>query len=223
MNRRFVLVGALLLMTAARAQDNRINVTGYGVVRVEPDVATVMFGIEGQTDTPALAVERADAISADLVRRLERIGIASDGIRSTPVSMSPFFDARAQRELVRFTRQTTAIIRDLDNVEAVNSAALEAGVNSIGQIEYSATNIEELQNRARALALEDAGAQAEAAASVMGVRVGRVVTISVSRTPPFQSGQGIVVLAYAEESAEYRTGSIEVVESANVSFEIIPQ
>jgi hypothetical protein len=219
-----MLLAALTAAAGAVAQERRINVSGYGMVEAEPDMARFRFSIEGQTDTPALATERADAIAGDLVRRLERIGIESRDIRSSPVSMFPFTDVQSRRELIRFNRETTVVVRDLDDVEAVNTAALEAGVNSIGQAEYSVSNLEELQNQARDLALEDARQQAQGAAGALGVRIGRVVTISVSRPqpiPPRPLLQAFRTADAAEAAPDYRPGRIEITAGADVAFEIV--
>ena len=79
---------------------------------VAPDMATLDFAIQGQSDSPQNARSRADAIGADLVRRLERLGVDSDDIRSTPVTLYPFVDERTQRQLVNFNRTTTVTLRD---------------------------------------------------------------------------------------------------------------
>jgi uncharacterized protein YggE len=206
----------------AIAQDNGIHVIGFGVVRAEPDIASFNFGIQGQTDTAADAMQRANAISGDLVRRLERLGIAAEDIRSTPVTLSPFIDRQTQRELINFNRTTTATLRELDRFEAVNEAALEAGVNSIGNVSFAVSNMRELQNQARDLALDDARDQAEAIAARLGIGVGRVLSVQLIQQRPGPGPQARASLTVAADSGpDYRTGLFEINQDANVSFEII--
>lgn len=217
------LLMILAFASTAEAQENGIHVEGSGTVRAEPDIATFVFGIAGQTDSAANAMQRADAISGDLVRRLERLGIEPGDIRSTPVTLNPFVDRQTQRELIRFDRTTTVVLRDLDEFEKVNEAALEAGVNSIGDVRFSVADIEALQNRARDLALDDAREQAEAIAARLGVGLGRVLSVGVSRqfTTPVVRAAVQEFQRAADAGPEFRTGTIEVTQTASVSFEIL--
>ena len=218
----FLFVAIALVSLSAEAQQAGLYVNGYGVVRVEPDIAMFSFGIQGQTDTPADAMQRADSISGDLVRRLEGIGIDSDDIRSTPVALNPFIDRQTQRELIRFSRTTTAVLRDLDDFEAVYEASLASGINSIGNVTFTASNIDELQNQARDLALEDAQAQAEAIAAKLGIQVGRVLSVNTSRPQPPGIFRGReMAMVSADVAPEFRTGLIEVNQDASVNFEIV--
>lgn len=220
---RWLCLGALVFVSTAMAQPNRLSAEGRGVVRAEPDRAVFTFGIEGQTDSPAVAVERADSVSGDLVRRLERIGIESTDIRSTPVALNPFMDRQSQRQLIRYSRTTTAVLHDLDQVADVYAAALDAGVNSVGQLEYSLSNYAELETQARDLALVDARDQAEGMARALGVEIGRVLSANVSRSEPQPLSRTLTfgVAAAAEPAPDYRSGTIEVTARASVDFEII--
>lgn len=220
-----ILCVVCLVSQAARSQTEGIRVDGVGEVRVAPDMAAFTFGIAGQTDTPDNAVARADAVSAELVRRLEELEVEQDDIQSTPVTMNPFRDRQSQRELVRYSRTTIAILRDMDRVEAVYRAALEAGVNSIGQIEYRVSNQDELRNQARDLALDDARMQAEAIAARLGVSVGRLLSVQMQTSRPLVPRFATLPQAAAEDvggfSPEFRSGVVEIRQSASVAYEII--
>jgi uncharacterized protein YggE len=217
------LIASICFAAVAHAQQNQINVNGTGVVQAEPDTALFTFGIAGQTDTPAVAMERADAVGGDLVRRLERIGIEARDIRSTPVTLSPFMDRQSQRQLIRYARTTRATLRDLEEIDEVYSAALEAGVNSIAELTFSVSNYRELEDRARDLALEDARMQAEAIAATLGIEVGRVLSVNVSRSSPVvgRADMRIAMAAEAAAAPDFRSGEIEITATANVAFEII--
>lgn len=222
---RHIALLLLLLPFSASAQVEReaIHVNGVGELSVEPDMATFTFGISGQTDDPQNAKQRADAIAGELVERLEDLGIESDDIRSTPVTLYPFTDRQTQRELVRFNRSTTVTLRDLDRFEDVERAALETGVNSVGGIEFGVSNERELMDRARDLALDDARAQAEAALAHVGAELGRVLSISLSRP---SGGRPEPVTRSLEAAADsqapnFRTGVIDISVDVNVTYEIV--
>ena len=214
----------LALPAQAQQPQNAIHVVGFGEVRAEPDTATFVFAIQGQSDTPQNARGRADAISGALVRSLERLDIEPEDIRSTPVTLNPFVDRQTQREIVAFNRTTTVILRDLDEFDAVQNAAFEAGANMMGGVEFGLSNEQELVAQARDLALMDARQQADAIARTMGIEVGRVLSVTVTRQggpqPYFRRD---AVFAAAEAAPEHRPGVVEITQDASVSFEIIQQ
>lgn len=222
---RHIAFPLLLLPLAAFAQVEReaINVTGLGEVSVEPDMATFTFGIQGQTDDSQNAKQRADSIAGDLVERLEDLGIASEDIRSTPVTLYPFMDRQTQRELINFNRTTTVTLRDMDLFEQVERVALEAGVNSAGGVEFDVSNERELMDRARDLALDDARTQAEAALTHVGAELGRVLSITLSRPSGGRPPQPVArTLEFAADQApNFRTGLIEISVDVNVTYEIV--
>lgn len=215
----------LLLPIAAFAQNEReaIHVNGVGELSVEPDMATFTFGISGQTDDAQNARQRADAIAGDLVERLEDLGIESSDIRSTPVTLYPYTDRQTQRQLINFNRTTTVTLRDLELFEQVERAALDAGVNTAGGVEFGVSNERELQDRARDLALDDARAQAESALAHVGAELGRVLSISLSRPsggPPRPLARA-QEFAVADQAPNYRTGMIEIIVDVSVTYEIV--
>jgi uncharacterized protein YggE len=221
--KQMMAVGVLTLLAAnvVAQPEGQIHVSGTGTVTVEPDMAIFTFGIQGQTDTAAVAMERADQVNGELVRELEALGIERVDIRSAPVTMNPFVDRPSQRQLINYSRTTTATLRDLDEIAAVYAAGLEAGVNSIGGVQFAVSNYEELADQARDLAIQDAREEAQAVAAALGVDVGRVISASVSRPPDYDIRQRQLAPAFAVESAEIRPGSIDVSVTANVSFEIL--
>lgn len=221
---RRIALPFLLLPLAAFAQVEReaINVTGLGEVSVEPDIATFTFGIQGQTDDAQNAKQRADSIAGELVEQLEDLGIASEDIRSTPVTLYPFVDRQTQRELINFNRTTTVTLRDMDLFEQVERVALEAGVNSVGSVEFGVSNERALMDRARDLALDDARAQAEAALTHVGAELGRVLSITLSRPsggPPQPLARTLELAA--DQAPNFRTGLIELSVDVNVTYEIV--
>jgi uncharacterized protein len=219
-----VLACSVLQPLAAQQPEHAINVVGYGELQVEPDIATFDFAIQGQSDSPANARARADSISGELVRSLEKVGVETRDIRSTPVTLSPFVDRQTNRELVRFDRTTTVIVRDLADFDTVQNAAFEAGVNAMGGVQFGLSNEEELQARARDLALADAQAQAAAIAATMGVELGRVLSVTVTRQRGFAPLYRREAFAAADAAApEHRAGTVSITQDASVSFEIIQQ
>lgn len=217
------LVALLALAGAAplhaQAPQRAIHVTGVGRVQAEPDVATLHFSIRGRSDTPEDAKRHADGISAALVDALEKLGVASRDIRSTPVTLNPFVDPQTRRHLIRYDRATRVTLRDLARFEDVERAALKAGVNSIGGVQFGVSDEAALRNRARDRALDDARAQAEGIAHKLNLKLGPVQSVSVSRP------QGITPRLFEAAPARaaapnYRPGLIDITVSAALVYAI---
>lgn len=219
---RIIALAALVAAPPLYAQQEHvIHVTGIGSVRVEPDIATLNFAIQGRSESPDQAKQRADAISGALVAALEKLGVASRDIRSTAVTLNPFVDRQTQRQLISFNRSTRVILRDLARFEDVERAALKTGVNSIGGVRFGVSNEGELQSRARDRALDDARVQAEGVARKLGLKLGSVRSVRVSRPQSITPQPLELDAAFARAAApNYRSGVIEITASADIDYAI---
>lgn len=218
---RLVALAALAAAVPLQAQapPRAVHVTGVGRVQAEPDLATLNFSIQGRSDSPEDAKQHADKISAALVDALEQLGVASRDIRSTPVTLNPFVDPQTQRQLIRYDRSTRVTLRDLARFEDVERAALKSGVNSIGGVQFAVSNETELQSRARDRALDDARAQAEGIARKLGVQLGPVQSVSVSR-PRGGAPQPLEAALARAAGPNYRPGLIDIMVSADLDYAI---
>jgi uncharacterized protein YggE len=78
----------------------------------------------------------------------------------------------------RVSNNVQVTIRDLDNVGTILDAAVEAGANNIFGVDFALDDPSVVESEARQKAVEDARAKAEELATLNGVTLGDVVSVS---------------------------------------------
>jgi uncharacterized protein YggE len=176
-----VLPGTGLLVGCASAPDlgvRKIDVDGKGVVHVKPDLFVIdMEVIERNVDLPA-ARKAAGERSLSIIAAAKTFPLDWDRTRTEGFSVSPRYD-RASREFVGYdvSQELRFYLTDVARAEEFTVAMLNAGATKIDWVSFRTSTEEELKARARELALRDARAKAEAAATVLGERVGVPIVI----------------------------------------------
>jgi uncharacterized protein len=160
-----------------------ITVVGEGTVKIEPDIARANFGVEVMRQTVREALDlNAETMDAVLAA-LQAQGIAEEDIQTTGFSIfaeryGPQGPLPEDQVNYRVSNNVTVVVRDLDNIGAVVDAAVEAGANNIYGIEFRVDDPSAQESEARQNAIDDARAKAEELASLTGVTVGEVVSVS---------------------------------------------
>jgi hypothetical protein len=150
---------------------------------VEPDVARVQIGVDMTAATADEArAEAAKAMNA-IQAALAGLKIAKQDIQTSGFSIyverptKP--DGTPSDQVVYHVNNSVSVdIRDLGQVGDVLEAAIAAGANNIYGVTFSVDKPEEVMGEARRKASEDALARAEELASLHGVAVGEVISIS---------------------------------------------
>lgn len=199
-NRRIVIAGILLLVGAlvlsacgapaasqspAQQPVRTITVVGQGKASSAPTVAHINVGVE---TTGASAQEALDANRAKMSALLDKIkamGIAEKDIQTSnfaiyteqrPVAMGTGTDQYTV--IYRVSNQVNLTIRDIAKLGDILDQAVAAGANNVYGVYFGMEDTADLEAQAREKAIADAQARAEALASLSGVSVGEVITIS---------------------------------------------
>lgn len=166
-----------------------ITVVGQGYANVVPDIARISLGVETTGDTVRAAVDDNAAKMTAILEALEGAGIAEKDIQTSNFSiqqernaeMMPRVEGAETEEAAptyRVSNMVTVTVRDLETISDVVDTALEAGVNNMWGISFSADDPAAGLEDARAKAIEDAKARAEALAELSGVELGPVMSVS---------------------------------------------
>ena len=157
-----------------------ISVSGSSAIRVQPDRAVVVFGIETFAKTPRTSQAQNAQLSKRVFSAIRAHGIADRDITTAHFTLQPKYeDNYTQNEIVGYWTQNSIAVtlRDIEMLEPVMIAALEAGANSVDGIEFSVTNLRRLKDRAREMAVQAALEKAEAMANAADMTVGTVSSI----------------------------------------------
>jgi uncharacterized protein YggE len=168
---------------AARTADaeptGSVTVSGSSAIRVQPDRVVVVLGIDTFARTPGASRDENARLSRVVLVAVRGQGVKDKDIATANLSLQPRYDDYERNIISGYgARNTIAVtLRDVAKLEPVLIAALEAGATSVDGVEFSVTNLRELRDRARDLAVKAALEKAEAMCASAGVGVGSVTNI----------------------------------------------
>lgn len=205
-------------------EKNIITVSGDGVVKVDPDQATITIGVQA-TDRVAKSAQNSVNKTATAIRDAAlKIVVDRKDIQTTNLSLYPQFnDSRKITQYVA-SNQITITVNDIERVGDVIDAAMAAGATNIGGIQFGIKDPK--QHRAEALkrAVADARSKAEPIAAALGKPILEVIQVDESDAPmqymKFMGGGG--GSAMAMESAPVEAGQLDVQAGVTVRFKFAP-
>jgi uncharacterized protein YggE len=215
-NRRLlaILAAAAALLSPAAAQEvakapGRISIVGEGKAAAVPDTAVFDTGVVVIAETAQAALEQNTKAITALLAALKAAGIegrdlATAGFTVQPRVAYPQPEPGKQPEQPKLEgyevrNSVKARVWDLGKLGAILDAAVQHGANQIGGITFDIQNKDVLLDKARQDAINDAKRKAEKAAQAVGLKLGRVLSLSeiVQHTPHPMAGDGMAFKAAA--------------------------
>jgi uncharacterized protein len=229
---RFLLIWVCCFSLAAqnkRAVDEptTLLVHGEATVSVEPDIAELDVGVLTQGQTSQAATDDNATKAKQLVAELQRL-VAPGDIKAVNFSVNPNYrygKNGGAAELTGYTASNTvrAVIRDLSQLRKVIEAATQGGASSINRLTFDLKD----EKSARARALADAAGQAqsgaEALASALNVRIGKLIRIEEVQPVVISPARELEVAALREavsNQAAIAPGTIQIHASVNLVYAV---
>lgn len=156
-------------------QPTTISVEGEGKVTAVPDIAELTFGV--QTGPQKTANAAKDILTKSMNAAFEAVkalGIEEKDISTEYLSLNPSYDWNEGRQTLRGyegSQQLRVKVRDLDKVSDVLSAAVNAGANQAGGVQFTIDDPQGLRAEAREKAIKNAQEKAEVLADQLGVKI----------------------------------------------------
>jgi uncharacterized protein len=187
------VAGLLALPTAAQEglsetepfPINTITVIGIGTASGPPDTATLEIGVEVVDPSVSEAFSRANSMMGDVIAAIIEAGVAEQDIRTSGLNIfvqepPPRPDRQEEQPEREFhiANRVRITVRDIDNLGAIFSAAIEAGANQSFGLNFEISDSDTLERDARDDAFADARAQAEQLAGLAGATLGDVLVVS---------------------------------------------
>lgn len=186
---------ALLPPAAGFAQDapaqpnihppSQIVTTATGEATLIPDRGIITFAVEERASTAAAAGAQNARLQAAVISALRAKGVAPEHISTSGYSVSPDEQyPKGERKLVGYIARNSVVVdvQKLDLVGALIDAALGAGANSIGGLQYYSTSFEAVRRSALESAVVKARADAEVMARAAGGSLGAPLEIAANNT-----------------------------------------
>lgn len=230
-----VAAGDLMGQVGERVGEPRtIRVSGVGEVRVQPDLATVQFGVE-TTGATAQEAGQANATAMDqVIRALTEAGVSRENIRTSGYSLYPEYAQQQQRpsseqeapRIVGYRAMNQVAVRttDLEGVGRLIDVGLQAGANRMHGVYFEVQNGAAAQADALRRAVDAARGSAETMAAALGVTLGPVLDASTSSEPvrPLyrMASERMAMDAYGAAPTPIEPGEQTVTATASLIFGI---
>jgi uncharacterized protein len=227
----FAAMGPAVAAAQSTEQPRRtVSVSGEGIVRVEPDMATVRFGVVTSADDP----EEARRVNAEAAARamnvVRELGIEERYMRLETMRLQPrrvWVDnlRRCEECVFEATRQVIVEIHDLERLPVLVARVVQEGANRLDQIAYDLRNRDAARNEALRSAVNHAREKASLVASTLGEEIGRALQVSEQSfdfpRPMIRAEAMHAAMALDEgEPDAYAAGEIEVRAVIQATFEL---
>jgi uncharacterized protein YggE len=209
------LLGVAAAQEPATPQTPVIVTVGEATVRRAPDRAFVTVSVETRAKSPREAQRlNADAMTA-VQQRLTQARIAKESIRTTGYDLQQEFDfVQGKRVPREFAARNGVEVRvdDIGRTGEVVDAVVQSGATSVSGIRFDLQDRDTAEREALRLAVADARARADAAATGAGRTVDRVLRIEDSRDMSIAPPRPMMTIARAVESPQtpIEPGLIEI-------------
>lgn len=155
-----------------------VTVFGSAVIRVEPDLASIVVAVTRVEQKPDAAFAKAREGARSVAAYLKREGVEDFG-SSRATLANEFRFERGESRFVGYQGmiEFNVVLRDLDRLDALLTGVLGAGANVLRSVAFQTSRFKELRAEARRMAVQAARAKAELYCAAAGVAPGAVVSI----------------------------------------------
>jgi uncharacterized protein len=179
-----------------------IEVDGNGETRTTPDTADLDLAIDTQAKTAEEAAARNAALATKVIDALKAKLGDKGKVTTGGYSLDPQYDQRpnAKPTIIGYNAQNTVTVNTgaLDLVGALIDSAIAAGANRVNSLSFSVKDDTKARTEAIAIATRNANAQADALASALNVKLGKVLkatTVSQERPIPIRMQRSAMAMS----------------------------
>lgn len=161
-----------------------ISVNGVGTATGIADMAVITYSINVSDEDPGKAVGDAADLAESSIEAAVEMGISEDDIETVGynIYMEEEYDYNTYEytgvNIYHLTHSFKVRVRDIESAGDVLAALVEGGATTVGGIQFTVSNRDELVAEARGMALENARETAEQLADGLGVDLGNPVSVS---------------------------------------------
>lgn len=239
--------GALL---AHADSSTGITVTGQGSATLPPDQAEINGSVQTQAATASDALSQNGQAAQAVVAAAKAFLDGNGSVQTTGLNVYPQYAPPPQPiqagqpiqpsptpgppQIVGYQATTSIDVKTtkLDSLGDLVQALVNAGLTNFYGVSFSLQNPEQLRTEALQAAIDDAQAQAQAAADRLGVTLGPVVNVQIgySNTGPVPYGSAFpappppvkAATAAAQAPPVIAPGPLTATSSVTVTYSIVP-
>ena len=158
-----------------------IRVSGTAEVKVAPDEIHLSVGVETRHETMEDAKRQNDERMARALAFIQRSGVPGKDVQTDFISVEPTYERQES-----LTKPTYYLVRKSIGIRVTKIAGFESfltglltnGVTTVHGVDFRNTQMRQHRDTARAMAIRAAREKADAMAAELGVKRGKVLSIS---------------------------------------------
>ena len=161
----------------------QISTSGTGESKVQPDRATISFGVETRRPTAAQAGAENARRQRAVLDTLKKLGLLETQLSTVGYSVTPEmrYDGKQPQVTGYIARNVVqADVRRIDQVGTLIDGALGAGANMVSSLRFFSSRADEGRRLALADAVNKARSDADAMAKAAGGALGSLIEMSTS-------------------------------------------
>ena len=208
------LLGATLTLAAfavpATAQERTISVNGRGEISNDPDMATVVIGVQTEAEDTAQARDDASAATASILAILDVEDIPLADIRSGAIRLQPRYNqsARSSGQQIIGYRAINSIevdVTDLDQLGSLLAGLVGEGANRLDRVNFGLQDPTAATDEARRRAIAEGARLAALYADAAGVSIGDLMSLSESGGGGYRAleAEPVMMEAMATSAPQY--------------------
>lgn len=161
-----------------------VSVASVGEVKVAPDQVCFRVGVVTRAARLEDAKRDNDAAMKAMLSVLKAKGVEAKDVQTDYLSIQPQYpmdapgNVRLQPIGYEVRRNGTVLLRDLKKFDDVLSALIASGSNSVDDIDFRTSKLEEYRQQARLRAIQQAKEKATTLVQAVGSKLGRAYTIN---------------------------------------------
>lgn len=166
-------------------KENTISVTGTGKVTTQPDKAEIMVSVNTEGSTATAAKDANSKIEDEVITALIKEGMVRSDIETSYYYLNKkqvWEDNKMVDKGYEVNHILKVTTKNLDKVGNIVDAAVNAGATGVDSVSFGLTDEKQKETSKQALELasKEAGSKAEGIASGLGVKLGKLLTVSES-------------------------------------------
>ena len=160
-----------------------VSVVGEAQMSVSPDQVVFSFEVITTEKDLVTAKRKNDISAAKTLESARAFQIGEQDIQTESLSISPKYtaakDPRGEHLLIGYdvTKRILITLKDLTKIDGFLAKAIEAGVNRVVGISIENSQMQQYQEKVRAMAVKNAQSKAQSYARQLGQTVGKAYLI----------------------------------------------
>lgn len=203
----------------------QLSLTGVGDVRASPDMALITTGVIIQASTAKDALAKNSKKMALVFSSLKNLGIDKKDIQTSNFNVGPRYkyskDGTPPRIIgYQVTNQVSVRVREMSKLGGILDQVAQVGANKIGGIRFTHSNMTELRDKARNIAVKDALRKATLYTEGTGTKLVRILSISENFHAPRPIAMSMERSAKLAHDVPIASGENTIRTQVNIVWEI---